>query len=974
LVGRSAELARIGAALERAAAGRGGVLTVAGMSGIGKTRLLDESVALARGRGFAVMAGAAGVLGGSQAYSMWLAALAPYLAGRTVPDRARLVDGLPDLGRLLTGLHLPPPAALLDAGLERTRLFEAVARLLARVAERGPLLVALDDLHWADPASVQLLHYVARGVPDRRMVLVTAYRTDEADRSPDLSVLVRDLRRGGRLEEVRLTGLDPAATRSLAQNLLGGDPPEEFVASVTARTVGSPLLIAALIDELRATGGLFRSGGSWVVGAGALDLVPPVVGDLVRGRLHRLTGRQRALLELVAVAGEAADAPVLADALEVAEDDIAVIAGELADLAMIAEVSDDAGVRYQATHPVYAEVAYRELPESVRRRRHAAVAAALERRCPYRIELLAPHYLGGRDRMDPDRALVVLAAAGERALAVQAGAEAAGYLSAARRLAAAAGDRRRMTELGELLGDAWQAAGRADAAVPAWTEALAGYRELSDTEAVARVARHLAPALLERGEFEPAARLLDEVLTAPEPADPASELVLLRETRILLLARTNDIAAIEASVADLGAVGARLGSPRAVAAADLYCAELHRLRGEYATARRMLRDVLATAERLGDPVFVGTVQRHLIIVDIGWAGPGPARVRARHTLVLARAAAIPALEVAPRLMLCFVSFLAGDWDDAWQYGTGLLSLGHRVGSSRAVAAGLAGRSLVLCHRGDLAGAAQCLAEARATFGAGRPTDRHVFGLVDMVESMVALQRDAAPAHPGSADLPAVGLPLPELRLAVLAQTLLAAGDVDAALAVSDRVVQLGPRAPYPAALGGRVAGLAHRARGDLAAARSAAAGAAAVFIELGMPFEAARCRLDRARAVGDEDPADAVAGLQEALRCFAGLGARRYADQARRLLRELGAQPVPGPRRPAAGLSAREIEVVRLVAEGLSNAEIARRLVISPRTVTTHLQHVYARLGLGSRTALVRYALDRDLFRTTIRTAGRPDT
>jgi len=139
---------------------------------------------------------------------------------------------------------------------------------------------------------------------------------------------------------------------------------------------------------------------------------------------------------------------------------------------------------------------------------------------------------------------------------------------------------------------------------------------------------------------------------------------------------------------------------------------------------------------------------------------------------------------------------------------------------------------------------------------------------------------------------------------------------------------------------------------------------------LGLPFQAARARLDWAevaaagRADDDHVPADRADAAQAAHRSLAAfdrLGARPLADRARRLLRALGERPAAPPRTATGELSERELQVVRLVAAGLSNAEIAGRLFISPRTVTTHLQHVYARLGLPSRTALTRWVLERGL-------------
>jgi predicted ATPase len=235
------------------------MLLLAGPAGIGKSRLVGEALALAAQRGFVTLSGSARVLGRSLAYAPVLEALGPYLTALQPGRRVRLLDGLPDLGRLFIDLHLQPAMPLGDAALERTRLFEAVARLLARLAEQAPVALALDDLHWADTATVELLHYLARGVGGRRVLLVGAYRADEAE--PALRALVHDLRRAGFGEELPLTGLTAAAVRSLAGAVLGDDPPEALAEVLAVRAAGSPLVVTALIGDLLASGGRELFGG-----------------------------------------------------------------------------------------------------------------------------------------------------------------------------------------------------------------------------------------------------------------------------------------------------------------------------------------------------------------------------------------------------------------------------------------------------------------------------------------------------------------------------------------------------------------------------------------------------------------------------------------------------------------------------------------------------------------------------------------
>jgi DNA-binding CsgD family transcriptional regulator len=275
-------------------------------------------------------------------------------------------------------------------------------------------------------------------------------------------------------------------------------------------------------------------------------------------------------------------------------------------------------------------------------------------------------------------------------------------------------------------------------------------------------------------------------------------------------------------------------------------------------------------------------------------------------------------------------------------------------------------------RGELDEAETCVVEARHAYGEGSSADRNVAGAVDLAETILALERgDAARALVGAErfeDALAQGAN-PPLGMMLLAEARAAAGDPTAALEVADRLARLGsPEGSYPAALAARAVGLARRALGDPAGAAVAFASAATAFVGLGMPFDEARARLEWA-ALDGADPADRRAAAQAALAVFERLSAQRYARLARRLLGQLGARPRASGRRPPSGevgrtrLSPRELEVARLVAEDLTNAEIAERLIVSPRTVTTHLDNIYGRLGISSRAALVRYLADSGLLR-----------
>jgi DNA-binding CsgD family transcriptional regulator len=250
----------------------------------------------------------------------------------------------------------------------------------------------------------------------------------------------------------------------------------------------------------------------------------------------------------------------------------------------------------------------------------------------------------------------------------------------------------------------------------------------------------------------------------------------------------------------------------------------------------------------------------------------------------------------------------------------------------------------------------------------------LFTVVEVADATVALA-DGDPERAGALATAALATPitLPCLALTILGESRVAVGDPAGALDIAQALVELGPDAPWPVACGEWVEGLARAALDDPVAALGCLERAADRSERLGLPFQAARAWLGWAEVAaalpapnGDVTAGrlDAAGAARRSQAAFDRLGARPFADRARTLLRAVGERPSATVRATTGNLSDRELEVVRLVAAGLSNTEIAGRLFISPRTVTTHLQHVYRRLGLPSRTALTRWALERGLLGT----------
>ncbi|MDO8670725.1 MAG: AAA family ATPase [Dehalococcoidia bacterium] len=1020
LVDRESELRRIIAALTLASEGQGGTIFLVGQPGIGKTRLAKESLALAKGRGFTALEGRTFPMDGSLAYAPFLDAFGPLLRSLDSIRLAVLVEGLTDLGRLFGVLRLPLPSfpseGSGDSALDKTRLFETVSRLLERLTQEAPVLLVMDDVHLADPASLDMLHYLARGLLDKRALLIATYSEDAMDTSPGLRSLVVSLKRGGLAKEIVVTRLHPDAVDMLARGILGGKAPAGLIALLHTRAGENPLFVEALIAGLIDSGDLVRSPHAkdgWILNAEALAIPPPSVRHLILDRLARLAPADRCVLDLVAVVGEATSHTILRSASGLREKTLLKALRRLRAAGLVAEGLDRSDVVYSITHPLIQEVAYAELPEMERRRVHVAAINVIEsfsEKRPDTLFRLARHYQGAGDEVQNDRALATLLAAGERAYALFANEEATRHYVAALSLvrqgcctSGPAGpsltDEALLPWLLERLGELWERIGEGDAAIQAWSEALAERVRAGPSQgriAISRLRSQLALAEWDRGHFDIAnvhlmagLVILKEGLTAREPCQQLADLLF---ARCRILSRLGDVVGVADTAAELLSVVVRLASPRAEAEANwvasVSCAEQNDITG----AREHAQRALTVSEHANERAICCRAHDLLACIGMCLGDHQVMRYHAERGLAVAQHLGAVDVEIFLRIRLTRAHFMAGGWDESRCFSAEAVSLARRVGHPRNLAYSLAERAMVLAFRGDLFEAESCISEARMAIGGGKLVDRTVFSHIDLAEMAIVLERGQAERALGiargffrpsaSAPSPAVITPayIP-IGLMLLAEAQVAAGDGESALETSRNLIGLGPAGtPYLTALASRAEGLARQSLGQEEAALDCLARAHSSFTVLTMPFEAARSLLEQAevrcqgighRGWETEDgrlthnprslsPAQAA---QQSLATFERLGASRYAERARRLLQGLGTSTLitSRPRLGEIYLTERELEVALLVAQGLTTADIAKRLTITRFTVNSHLQHVYARLGINSRTALALLVIEAGL-------------
>jgi DNA-binding SARP family transcriptional activator len=377
LVGRDDQLAALDGVLAAARGGQGRVALVAGEPGIGKTRLAEEAARRAAAAGMQVAWGRCHEGDGAPALWPWAQVLrqlteglaAGQLAAMLGPSAAWLGPLMPELA----GPAPPPgPLPIADLGAARFRLNQAVAGLLRRLAGPRPLLVVVDDLHWADVPSLSLLSFLAGELTDVRLVVVATYRDVEVTAGRPLAETLGVLAREPVVERIPLGGLDRAGVARLIGATIGGRPTEPLVGAVADRCGGNPFFITELLRLLQSERRLAAPDAT----AAARRDIPVGVRDVLRRRLNRLPAQTNTFLMVAAVAGRGFDLD-LVEAVTGLEDEAAVDAAEAAVLAGLVIEDDRAAGRYRFAHALVRETIYEDISRARRARLHARVVDAL---------------------------------------------------------------------------------------------------------------------------------------------------------------------------------------------------------------------------------------------------------------------------------------------------------------------------------------------------------------------------------------------------------------------------------------------------------------------------------------------------------------------------------------------------------------------------------------------------------------------
>ena len=427
-VGRQREMGELKACLEDALSGRGRLVTLVGEPGIGKTRTAQELATYAGLRSAQVLWGRCYKEQGMPPYWPWVQAIRSYVRERE-PDQLRSEKGAgaADIAEVVSDVKdrlpdLSPPPQLDSPEQARFRLFDSITAFLKSASQKQPLVLVLDDLHWADQPSLLLLQFVARELGNSRLLLIGTYRDMELSRQHPLAESLGELTRERLFQRVLLRGLSQQDVARFIEVAAGVDPPAGLVEAVHTQTEGNPLFVTEVVRLLVQEGELTaeRTGDrdSWTV------RIPEGVREVIGRRLNRLSQRCNETLTIASVIGREFDLRQLVPLIEdISEDRLLDVLEEALGARVLEELPQAVG-RYQFTHALIKETLTEELTLTRRVRLHARIAETLEQLYGEDAEAhaaeLAHHFALAEAVLGTDKLVSYSLLAGEKALAAYA--------------------------------------------------------------------------------------------------------------------------------------------------------------------------------------------------------------------------------------------------------------------------------------------------------------------------------------------------------------------------------------------------------------------------------------------------------------------------------------------------------------------------------------------------------------------------
>lgn len=956
-VGREKPLRALVERLKAAVAGNGSVVLLGGDAGVGKSRLMRDLKNEATDQTVRVIEGRCSSTESSVPYAPLMDALRFRIARGEGEAAARMLGPLRAvLAPLFPQLEgkAPNPGHELEHHPERP--FELIFGVLERLVAEEPMLLVLEDVHWADQTSLELLHHLAHRSQSLRLLLVATYRSDELHSGHPLRRLLGNLARDRVGVEMRLEPLTREETTEMLHRMLGANPDPAFAAAIWRRTEGNPFFVEELVTVL-SEDALLEPNAPAVAALERLRL-PATVSEAVLARARALGQRAFETLSAAAVIGRTFEFDDLCIVLNVKEEELIPVIEQLVAHQLLREEPDGHGERYSFPHALMQEAFYESIISRRRRVLHRQTAAALERRTahhsPNRLDELAYHFrLGG----EPERAYEYARLAGDEADRLRAWDDAAAhYEHALASLEQLSDEGDRAAELLErLAGVAWRQSRSAPGRQYA-EEALRLRRALGHNEEAARLLRRIAGLRAEEGDTKGAIKALDEGLQLLGDTPESRELGPIYEDLGRLSLARGDLARAEALLVH----GLSLASSHAEGTEEVLAlvslGELRVVGGHVETGVARLDEALAVMresplpfERLARVHAIG-VRTLLLAHDyrraLAWADAAYS---------VCREQGVVGLDGLFRALRAAILTIMGSQEDTLSEATAAVDDLRR--SERAeLRDALRVLGFVQRSRGDFEAARRAYDEAFSL------SDReYSIGLALVSLAQGRTEEAAGVLESAFRSVPADQPLLARQLLPYTVEALIAVRRVNDAAELVAGVPVL-PDARAGIAQLSHARGLVRLAEGHPAAARESLAVAVEAWDALGNRLEATRVRIALLEAT--LTAGEGSAGLALGRRLLEELGSPLLTQErvlVRRILRRAGVRTRSKPREPItsgdsrARLTSREAAVLDHVAQGHTNREIARALGIAEKTVSVHVSHILAKLGCKTRTQAARF-------------------
>jgi DNA-binding CsgD family transcriptional regulator len=936
-VGREAELSTLADACERARRGVPGAVLLGGEAGGGKTRLIDEFAERVSDDVLVVIGGCLELSTAGFPYAPFTAALRQLVREAGAAEIAALMprDGARDLARLLPEFDEPPADRNPDSA--RARLFEQMLVLLERLAERRPLVLVIEDAHWADRSTRDLLVFLLRNLRHTAVLVITTFRSDELHRGHPMRPVIAELERIEGVVRLDLPRLTRAETAGQLAGILGHVPEPRLVEMVYERSSGIPLLVEATAEHP-------QSG------------MPQSVRDLVLAGVNDLPEDTQDLLRLASTGGVRFGHPLIAKVSGLGDTALSSALRPAVDANVL--VADEEA--YAFRHALIWEAIHDDLLPGEHGRAHRRFAEALEADPSLSMAgrpavEITMHWARAHDH---ERALPAAWKAAKESSSAFAYAEQLQLLERVLELwdRVPGADERIGTDHVDVLRRAARAAGACgepERGLAFVRAALAELDEKRDPERVALLLTRraaLASMLGRTGGLEDLDRAQRLV---PDASVVRAEVLAPLSRALMLLGRREEARPISEETLELAE---RFDDECTAADALNNLAIAEAAGGRFAEAMAQLDTARARAEHARDGE---TVVRSMVNLADALEASGETEAAietSQRALTLAESlgrARTQGIYAANNLTEAQISL--GRWDDAIET--------FERATELSLPPGLRGQHLlnrgqIAVARGESEATAKLIDELRALSAADDPYPQQVLPLASMVIEWRLAEGDV----PGAIEATRRAITEHDLNRDVrhtwpilVAGMRACASQRDVALARKVQAIAEATPAYGPVMAARRATVDAEYARADGKLDRPAWEAVASAWEALGRPYPLAYALLRAAEAaVADGGREEASAMLSRAAEITGCLGARPLRAEidllARRSRLTLAGAVAGAPSgRPMFGLTAREQEVLRLVAEGRSNRDIAEELFISAKTASVHVSNILGKLGVASR-------------------------